>query len=959
MPPIRVFVSYAHQDNLRDEVGALVDWLNEQEGIEAIADHCHSVVPPSQGWPAWMLHNLEGADVVLCICGEFYKRGFEKRGGSEDSSKGTPWEGAIVTVDLYEARGENTKYFPILPQANAHACVPVPLKPWDNNIALAEREKILALIQHKRNDGKLPPNNPPEADTQCLKFRNLQRETDSKLARASNFLRLRFAERATQYVPHEEVWQAFEGFYVAPESFSWWLIVGSAGSGKSRTALEFCEFLKQKNWNVGFLNLEQMPLETWQTWQPKQDTLLVIDYVAKEFSGYPEDISRIFTQLTRRAEKKELGGKRIRILLLEREYTERGQGGRWLQWYEWLDKGMCYQSPFDLSTVSDKGLYKIAAQAAKDIWESPNPLPSSSDFLDKLTQLDTKKRPLFAMLLAGYLAKLNPKAEISPNEVLDFAIEQEFERSLAPAGVADDADLLRALLLSTCTGGKRGALPLQPRHSLLWNSGLGKLREEKGQNLFAFYPMEPDLLGERFVLNCVSGNPFKQRIGKRQLEELLKTCWLEAPQETADFFTRCAQDFASSNSEKIAKLFLSAVPMVNGNTPLRVLFVKTLLSLTDIYGSAAKRQEAWKLLEGMARLGKMKEITLLSALASFKLVVKYRNAGSLPEELKLLDEMLRFYMPIGFAYSYMLDRLGSTEMLPDAWLKDVWWKKDMYLQRMAQFGDTSETKLEHACAAFWLIVYYGAEGNFPEAQKLFEEMAGFGDTPEMELWRAKAAVELITYYCKAEKLPEAQKLFEEMAGLGDTPEMELWRAKAAVELIIYYRNAKKLLEEQKLFEEMARWGDAPEIALWRAQAADDLDATEMFLDAWCDEMLPYDATSKMALNACLDEAVGWDETQEMALEHAHAAFLLICCCGKAGKLPEAQKLFEEMAGLGDMPEMALLRAKAAYNLIFYYKKAGNLPEAQKLFKEMAGLGDTPEIASLRDSALKWLTQAET
>jgi len=856
MPPIKVFVSYAHEDNLGKEVGELVQWLNGQQGIEAVSDHRHWVVPPPQGWQAWMLHNLEEADVVLCICGEFYKRGFEKRGGG----KGSTWEGAIVTVDLYETRGENTKYFPILPQANAHACVPVPLKPWDNNIALEEREKILALIQHKRNDRKPPLNNPLGTDTQCLKFRNLQRETDSKLARASNFLRLRFAERAIDYVPQEAVWQAFEGFYLAPDSFSWWLIAGSAGSGKSRTALEFCEFLKQKNWKVGFLSLEQMPPETWQRWQPKQDTLLVIDYVAKEFSGYPEDISRIFTQLTRRAEKKELGGKRIRILLLEREYQERGKGGRWLQWYEWLDKSMCYKAPFDLSTVSDEGLCSIATQTAKNIWKSPNPLPSSSDFLETLTKLDKKKRPLFAMLLAGYLAKLNPKAEISPNEVLDFAIEQEFERSLAPAGVADDADLLHALLLSTCTGGKLGALPLQPRHSLLWNSGLGELREEKGQNLFLFYPMEPDLLGERFVLSCASGNPFKQRIDKKQLEELLKTCWLEAPQETADFFTRCAQDFTSSDSEKIAELFLSAVPMVKENSllqqktadsstrcgqdfafdetdpfacfgempkeisSLQVLFVKTLLSLTDIYGSAAKFQEAWKLLEGMARLDNMTdEMVLLRGLASSKLVFRYRNAGSLPEVPTPLDRMFRFG-PVGLERAQAIDRLGSTEMFPDAWLKGAWLniaclEEDACLKRMAKFGDTSETALERARAAFWLIVYYGEEGTFPEAQKVFEEMSRLGDTPEIVLWRARAAVELIIYYRKAEKLPEAQKVCEEMARLGDTPGMAFWPAKAAADLVAYYGKDGKLWEAQKVFEEMARLGDTPSAFGWLTEAA--------------------------------------------------------------------------------------------------------------------------------------------
>jgi len=122
-----------------------VAWLNRQEGIEAISDHAHAVAPPLKGWQAWMLHSMEDADVVLCICGEEYKKGFEKRGGG----LGTTWEGAIATIDLYHSQN-NRKYFPILVQPGAHFFVPKLLQPWNNDIALTEREKIRALIQHTR-----------------------------------------------------------------------------------------------------------------------------------------------------------------------------------------------------------------------------------------------------------------------------------------------------------------------------------------------------------------------------------------------------------------------------------------------------------------------------------------------------------------------------------------------------------------------------------------------------------------------------------------------------------------------------------------------------------------------------------------------------------------------------------------------------------------------------------------
>jgi len=54
----RVFISYAHDDKLKVEVGKLVAWLNKQEGIEATSDHLHSKTPPKEGWQTWMLRNM-------------------------------------------------------------------------------------------------------------------------------------------------------------------------------------------------------------------------------------------------------------------------------------------------------------------------------------------------------------------------------------------------------------------------------------------------------------------------------------------------------------------------------------------------------------------------------------------------------------------------------------------------------------------------------------------------------------------------------------------------------------------------------------------------------------------------------------------------------------------------------------------------------------------------------------
>ena len=149
---MKVFISYSHKDGKSGEVKALVQWLGKQNGIEVISDHPHVDIAPEQGWQAWMLHGIEDADVVLCVCGEVYKAAAEKRGGG----LGATWEaGVIITIDLYESGGLNEKYYPILPKAGDFHVVPKFLKSWDNNIALNETERILRVIRKDRS-GEAP-----------------------------------------------------------------------------------------------------------------------------------------------------------------------------------------------------------------------------------------------------------------------------------------------------------------------------------------------------------------------------------------------------------------------------------------------------------------------------------------------------------------------------------------------------------------------------------------------------------------------------------------------------------------------------------------------------------------------------------------------------------------------------------------------------------------------------------
>lgn len=107
----RVFISYSHDsENHKRGVLELANRLRSN-GVECNLDQ-YELSPP-EGWPRWMERQVRSADFVLVVCSEVYERRFES---NEAAGKGlgATWEGAIITLALYESQGRNTKFLPVL-----------------------------------------------------------------------------------------------------------------------------------------------------------------------------------------------------------------------------------------------------------------------------------------------------------------------------------------------------------------------------------------------------------------------------------------------------------------------------------------------------------------------------------------------------------------------------------------------------------------------------------------------------------------------------------------------------------------------------------------------------------------------------------------------------------------------------------------------------------------------------
>jgi hypothetical protein len=126
----------------------LRDWLLSR-GVDARTDHAYEHRPPELGWQAWMLHEIEDADVVLIVCSPRLRARYEKR-EPPDTGKGATYEGAMVTQHIYNAAQRNTKFYPLLPDHGHYDHVPLNLQPWFNNHRFpGGNARLLTLIREE------------------------------------------------------------------------------------------------------------------------------------------------------------------------------------------------------------------------------------------------------------------------------------------------------------------------------------------------------------------------------------------------------------------------------------------------------------------------------------------------------------------------------------------------------------------------------------------------------------------------------------------------------------------------------------------------------------------------------------------------------------------------------------------------------------------------------------------
>jgi hypothetical protein len=157
-----------------------------------------------------------------------------------------------------------------------------------------------------------------------------------------------FSQQSISFLGMEVEFDAVRAFLDAPVSFSWWMIVGNGGIGKSRFALEATKRLPE-GWVGGFIAKENLTLRDAAAWRPSANTLWIVDDAAPH-QAVLRQIIAAWEQLFRSSKFK------VRIVFLERGFSKNSGWGSELtggmSWETTAINQTLYQAPLVLAPLA-------------------------------------------------------------------------------------------------------------------------------------------------------------------------------------------------------------------------------------------------------------------------------------------------------------------------------------------------------------------------------------------------------------------------------------------------------------------------------------------------------------------------------------------------------------------------------------------------------------------------------
>jgi len=310
-------------------------------------------------------------------------------------------------------------------------------------------------------------------------------------------------------------------FLDTPDRFSWWMVEGLGGMGKSRLAMEFCTLAKAQGYYAGFYKLDNSVLpDNDKLLSGKLPILMVIDYAMSNMAKTIEVLSFIQDKVNTAATYGASAPK-IRVLLLDRKFSK-----EWFSSVSYI-KAYVYQPEnhptLQLSKDSEDIRWRIIEQVLNKEDESEEQLllakfsARKSEIMNALDNLDVEKRPLYAFFATEALI-YDPKRDIknwNVHSLLDFHLHRLKNRIWAKKQGYLDHEfwVVKLLALNTLA---RSLTKEEISDFLRANSDLStseqKVVKETYYSIaeyqledgaYTFYGLQPDILGRIFYFDSV------------------------------------------------------------------------------------------------------------------------------------------------------------------------------------------------------------------------------------------------------------------------------------------------------------------------------------------------------------------------------------------------------------------------------------------------------------------------
>ncbi|MBQ9885350.1 MAG: hypothetical protein IJM37_00610, partial [Lachnospiraceae bacterium] len=384
---------------------------------------------------------------------------------------------------------------------------------------------------------------------------------------------LHYRNDLLEYVGREKETEILKNFLNDERPLLWMGVVGDGGMGKSKFVRNFTQTAMKKckgSWKAVWINGEIIDkILSYESWNHSKNLLLIYDYAGVSCEKVGEWIHKL--EQTNEYKKK------IRIILLEREGVRSVDDSIEPGWYSRFvgsgDVSYCVNKNMYKKNIGETGLLKLCGLEEAEAVRLIKSYIAAKDNTRTITENDAKRiyeksreidnknsnpRPLYILLTADAWMENYSIDNLSTNKLVEFVLERHkthWGQTVCNNNVALYNSILKLLTYTTACG----EWELQDdfmveelkaaRNCLIDTNDAARIikdinmQNEDGRSLM---PLEPDLIGELFVLEQFV---FYKNNNPDFLKELLKQCW-EKPHSFAEFLIRCRQNYSAENKYK-------------------------------------------------------------------------------------------------------------------------------------------------------------------------------------------------------------------------------------------------------------------------------------------------------------------------------------------------------------------------------------------------------------------------